>query len=129
MQFDVKAMALSGALFWGVLAMFLTGLANLIFSGYGQGFLDLMATIYPGYNATPSFGQVIGTSSSNDGSASKEGSPRRWTSPSTSHSSSGGTWRAVAPSFFFRLRAMASRIEKKMMTAKKIRPLSMSSER
>ncbi len=59
MQFDVKAMALSGALFWGVLAMFLTGLANLIFSGYGQGFLDLMATIYPGYNATPSFGQVI----------------------------------------------------------------------
>ena len=47
------------ALLWGVLAMFLTGLGNLIWPGYGQAFLDVMASLYPGYHATASFGQVI----------------------------------------------------------------------
>ena len=28
-------------------------------AGYGQGLLDVMASVYPGYAATPSFGQVI----------------------------------------------------------------------
>ncbi len=59
MRFDVKTMALTAALLWGVGAMFLTGLGNLIWSGYGQAFLDAMASLYPGYTATPSFGQVI----------------------------------------------------------------------
>ncbi len=59
MRFDVKTMALTTALLWGVGAMFLTGLANLILSGYGQAFLDAMASLYPGYKATASFGQVI----------------------------------------------------------------------
>ncbi len=59
MKLDVRAMAISVGLIWGVLAMFLVGLANLIWSGYGQGFLDVMATVYPDYNATASFGQVI----------------------------------------------------------------------
>ena len=59
MKFDVKAMAFTVAVLWGVLAMFLTGLGNLIWSGYGQGFLDVMASVYPGYKATASFGQVI----------------------------------------------------------------------
>jgi len=59
MKLNVKAMALSLALIWGVLAMFLPGMANLIWPGYGQAFLDLMASVYPGYQATASFGQVI----------------------------------------------------------------------
>ena len=59
MRFDVKTTALTVALLWGVGAMFGTGLANLIASGYGQAFLDAMASLYPGYMATPSFGQVI----------------------------------------------------------------------
>ncbi len=60
MKLDVRAMALTAGLVWGVLAMFLTGLANLIWDGYGEDFLDLMASLYPGYDATTaSFGQVI----------------------------------------------------------------------
>ena len=59
MRLNVKAMAISLGLIWGVLAMFLVGAANLIWPSYGQAFLDLMASVYPGYKATPSFGQVI----------------------------------------------------------------------
>ncbi len=59
MKLDVKALALTGGLIWGILAMFLSGVANLIWSGYAQGFLTVMASVYPGYNATASFGQVI----------------------------------------------------------------------
>ncbi len=59
MKLDVKALALTGGLIWGILAMFLSGVANLIWSGYAQGFLDVMASVYPGYNATDGFGQVI----------------------------------------------------------------------
>ena len=59
MRLNVKAMAISIALIWGVLAMFLVGLANMIWPGYAQAFLDLMASVYPGYKATATFGQVI----------------------------------------------------------------------
>ena len=59
MKLDIRATALTAAIAWGVLAMFLTGLVNLLWSGYGQGFLDAMASLYPGYHATASFGQVI----------------------------------------------------------------------
>lgn len=62
MKLNVEAMAISLALIWGVLAMFLVGVANLIRPGYGQAFLNLMASLYPGYNGTASIGQVmIGT--------------------------------------------------------------------
>ncbi len=59
MKLDVKALALTGGLIWGILAMFLSGVANLIWAGYAQRFLDVMASVYPGYHAAPSFGQVI----------------------------------------------------------------------
>jgi hypothetical protein len=59
MKLSVKGLAFASALLWGVLAMFLTGVANLIWPTYGQDFLRLMASVYPGYHATPSFGQVI----------------------------------------------------------------------
>jgi hypothetical protein len=59
MKLNVKAMAGSLALIMGVLLMFLVGLGNLLRPGYGQEFLDLMASVYPGYKATASFGQVI----------------------------------------------------------------------
>ena len=59
MKLDVKAMALTAGLLWGVLGMFLTGLANLIWDGYGEDLLGVMASLYPGYDATASFGQVI----------------------------------------------------------------------
>ncbi len=59
MKLDVKSTAVALAVVWGILAMFLTGVANLISSGYGQSFLELMASVYPGYQATASFGQVL----------------------------------------------------------------------
>jgi len=59
MRLNVKAAAFAAALMWGILAMFLTGIANLIWPSYGQDFLRLMASVYPGYSATPSFLQVI----------------------------------------------------------------------
>ena len=59
MRLDIKATAVTLALLWGVFAMLLTGLANLIWPGYGQALLDVMASIYPGYQATPSLGQVL----------------------------------------------------------------------
>jgi hypothetical protein len=59
MKLSVKGTALAAAIMWGMLAMFLTGIANMIWPGYGQEFLRVMASVYPGYHATPSFGQII----------------------------------------------------------------------
>lgn len=59
MKLNVKAMAFAFALLWGILAMFLVGLANLIWPEYGRAFLELTASLYPGYKATASFGQVV----------------------------------------------------------------------
>jgi hypothetical protein len=59
MKLNVTAAAITLALVWGVLAMFLTGVANLVWPPYGQELLQAMASVYPGYKATASFGQVI----------------------------------------------------------------------
>lgn len=62
MKLDVKAMAITLAFFCGVLGMFLTAFGNLVSPGYGQAFLDVMASLYPGYDATPSlYNVVVGT--------------------------------------------------------------------
>lgn len=61
MKFNIKALALGCAILWGgaVLAVLLV---NLACTGYAQNFLELMASIYPGYHANHSVGQlVIGT--------------------------------------------------------------------
>lgn len=59
MKLNVKAMAIAFGLMWGVLCMFGVGIINLIWAGYGQELLKLASSIYPGYHATRSFGQVI----------------------------------------------------------------------
>ena len=58
MKLDVKAMALTVGLVWGA-AMLLAGVAYVILDGYAEAFLDVMASVYPGYHATSSFGDVI----------------------------------------------------------------------
>lgn len=58
MRFDLKALAITAGLLWGG-AVLLVGLANLNWPGYGGAFLEMAASMYPGYHATPSFGQVI----------------------------------------------------------------------
>ena len=59
MRLNVKAMAITLALIWGVLAMFLVALANLIWPPYGEPFLKMMASVYPGYEGTASLGQAV----------------------------------------------------------------------
>lgn len=59
MKLDVKALAITVGLLWGVGAMFVTGMANLIWPSYGGAFLDVMASVYPGYKPGGGFGQVI----------------------------------------------------------------------
>ncbi|MFQ5695324.1 MAG: hypothetical protein ACE5HB_04990 [Terriglobia bacterium] len=59
MKLSVKGLAITLGLVWGILAMFLVGLGNLIWQGYGQPFLEVMASVYPGYHAEATFGQVI----------------------------------------------------------------------
>lgn len=49
MSLNVKALALTTAVVWGG-CLFLTGLANLAFPGYGLAWLQLAASIYPGYH-------------------------------------------------------------------------------
>ena len=58
MQLDIKALALTAGLFWGA-AILITALANLIWPDYGRAFLDLSASLYPGYRPGAGFGSVV----------------------------------------------------------------------
>ena len=58
MRLNVKALALTLGILWAA-AVFLTGTVNLIWQGYGSALLQLIASLYPGYNAMPSIGSVI----------------------------------------------------------------------
>ena len=59
MKLSVKGLALAGGILWGVLGILGVGVVNLVWPGSGKAFLDLAASIYPGYHAIASFGQVI----------------------------------------------------------------------
>ncbi len=58
MQLNIKAMAMAFGLLWagGILVV---GIANLIWPPYGQAFLQLCASIYPGYNPGTGIGSVV----------------------------------------------------------------------
>lgn len=58
MRFNVNAMSLAIGIFWG-LSMLIVTVANLIWPSYGRAFLELAASLYPGYRSGPSVGQVI----------------------------------------------------------------------
>jgi len=61
MKFSVKGLALASGILWGI-AMLGMGLANLVWGGYGQQFLQMMASVYPGYHAIRSVsGVIVGT--------------------------------------------------------------------
>ena len=49
MKLNVKALAFAFALVWPG-AIFVTGLVNLIWPGYGEAFLQTVGSIYPGYS-------------------------------------------------------------------------------
>ncbi len=52
------ALTFTAGILWA-LAVLLVGVANLIWPQYGSAFLQMLASIYPGYKATSSFGAVI----------------------------------------------------------------------
>jgi hypothetical protein len=58
MMLNIKALAIVGAVLTGA-CLLLVGIFNLIFPSYGVAFLDLMASIYPGYHGPAGFGSVI----------------------------------------------------------------------
>ncbi len=58
MKLNIKALAFTSGILWAV-AVLITGIANLIWSGYGTTFLQVIASIYPGYEVTRSFGAVV----------------------------------------------------------------------
>lgn len=58
MKLNLKAVALTSAILWGG-GVLLTSLANIAWLGYGQAFLDVLASVYPGYYATASLSQAF----------------------------------------------------------------------
>ena len=59
MKLSVKAMTLSFGLVWGLYAVGGTGLLNLLWPPYGGRLLEIFSSVYPGYHATRSMGDVL----------------------------------------------------------------------
>ncbi len=61
MKLNVRAMAITSSVLWGG-AVLTVGLINLIEPKYGRQFLNLVSSIYPGYQAQPKLKDVaVGT--------------------------------------------------------------------
>ena len=58
MRLHVTALALTAGLFCGA-AILIVASATLIWPGYGRAFLDLAASVYPGYHPSTGPGSVI----------------------------------------------------------------------
>ena len=58
MQFNLRALSVTAGLFWGG-AVLLVAIANLIWQGYGAAFLQIVASIYPGYEIGTGIGSVV----------------------------------------------------------------------
>ena len=58
MKLNLKAMTVAVAVLWAG-AVFIVGVANLIWPAYGKAFLEMLASIYPGYHAAGTFGDAI----------------------------------------------------------------------
>ena len=58
MRLSIKALTFSFALLWGGCLLFV-GLVHLAVPSYGTAFLDLMGSIYPGFHASGSIGDVL----------------------------------------------------------------------
>jgi hypothetical protein len=58
MKFNVAAAAIAGGVGFAI-AIGASGILNMVFDGYGKAFLDMMASVYPGYKATGSVGDLV----------------------------------------------------------------------
>jgi hypothetical protein len=58
MRLNITALAMAVGLTWAA-AILVVAAANQIWPGYGRDFLDLVASIYPGYHPGPGAGSVV----------------------------------------------------------------------
>ena len=58
MKLNLKALAIAFAILWAG-AVFIVGMANLVWPTYGKAFLLMLASIYPGYKASGLLGDMI----------------------------------------------------------------------
>ena len=58
MKLSIKGLALAAAILWGA-AVLLVGIANMIFPGYGMNFLEVIGSVYPGYQPGTGIASVI----------------------------------------------------------------------
>jgi len=58
MPLSTRALTIVAALLWGGCLLFV-GVVNLVWPPYGVEFLRGMASVYPGFHASGSFGDVI----------------------------------------------------------------------
>lgn len=58
MKFNITALAVTAGLVWGG-ALLCVGAANLVWPGYGRAFLDVIASVYPGYHPGTGVGSVL----------------------------------------------------------------------
>lgn len=58
MRINPVGLAVAIGVLWAGCILFI-GLAEFVWPAYGRAFLDLAASIYPGYDAGRSFGQVV----------------------------------------------------------------------
>jgi len=58
MRLSAKALALAMAVIWGGGLLFV-GLINLVSPSYGANFLVGVSSVYPGFHATRTFGDVL----------------------------------------------------------------------
>ncbi|MGA7386379.1 MAG: hypothetical protein WBW99_00410 [Pseudolabrys sp.] len=58
MRLNTTAMSVAIGILWGA-CLLLVGVANMIWPSYGQAFLQLCASIYPGYHPGTGVGSVV----------------------------------------------------------------------
>ena len=58
MKLSVKGLAITAAIIWGAALLFMGG-ANMMFPGYGSTFLEVMGSVYPGYQPGTGLSSVI----------------------------------------------------------------------
>ncbi len=58
MRLNTTAMAVAFGILWGACVL-IVGVANLIWPSYGQAFLQICASIYPGYHPGAGIGSVV----------------------------------------------------------------------
>ena len=58
MKVRVGALAVSAGVMWGG-GILIAGLLGLVWPGYAAAFLQVAASLYPGYDAGQSLGQVV----------------------------------------------------------------------